>query len=236
MSVLAVTGTGTGVGKTIATAAIAALRPDVVTVLKPAQTGLRLDQPGDVDTVARLVPHVETMELVRYPDPLAPAAAARRSGIPTLGVAEVAEGIEEADADLVLLEGAGGLLVRFSDEPLLTFADLLVELAVPAVLVVEAGLGTLNHTALSLEAMAARGIECAGVVIGAWPEEPDLAMIENLADLRTLRGRPIDGVLPAGIGDLAPAGFEMVARRSLSPTFGGEFEGVRFEERMKGLL
>jgi dethiobiotin synthetase len=84
--------------------------------------------------------------------------------------------------------------------------------------------------------MAARGIECAGVVIGAWPEEPDLAMIENLADLRTLRGRPIDGVLPAGIGDLAPAGFEMVARRSLSPTFGGELEGVRFEERMKGLL
>jgi dethiobiotin synthetase len=151
-------------------------------------------------------------------------------------VAEVAEGIEEADADLVLLEGAGGLLVRFSDDPLLTFADLLVELGVPAVLVVDAGLGTLNHTALSLEAMAARGIECAGVVIGAWPEEPDLAMIENVADLRTLRERPIDGVLPAGIGDLAPPAFEMVARRSLSPAFGGEFDAVRFEERMKGLL
>ena len=54
---------------------------------------------------------------MRYPDPLAPASAARRSGIPTLGVAEVVEGIQEADADLVLLEGAGGLLVRLSDEP-----------------------------------------------------------------------------------------------------------------------
>ena len=78
MSVLGVTGTSTGVGKTIVTAAVAALCPDVVTVLKPAQTGLPLDAAGDVDEVKRLVPHVETMELVRYPDPLAPAAAARR--------------------------------------------------------------------------------------------------------------------------------------------------------------
>lgn len=234
MSVLAITGTGTEVGKTIATAAIAALCPDVVTVMKPAQTGLPLNKPGDVDVVHRLVPHVETLELVRYPDPLAPAAAARRSGIPTLTVAEVAEGIEEADADLVLIEGAGGLLVRFSDD--LTFADLLVELAAPAVLVVPAGLGTLNHTALSLEAMAARGIECRGVIIGAWPEEPDLAMIENLHDLRALRGRPVDGVLPAGIGDASPKQFEMVARHSLSPAFGGEFDADRFEGRMRGLL
>lgn len=234
MSVLAITGTGTEVGKTIATAAIAALCPDVVTVMKPAQTGLPLNKPGDVDVVHRLVPHVETLELVRYPDPLAPAAAARRSGIPTLTVAEVAEGIEEADADLVLIEGAGGLLVRFSDD--LTFADLLVELAAPAVLVVPAGLGTLNHTALSLEAMAARGIECRGVIIGAWPEEPDLAMIENLHDLRALRGRPVDGVLPAGIVDASPKQFEMVARHSLSPAFGGEFDADRFEGRMRGLL
>lgn len=234
MSVLAITGTGTEVGKTIATAAIAALCPDVVTVMKPAQTGLPLNKPGDVDVVHRLVPHVETLELVRYPDPLAPAAAARRSGIPTLTAAEVAEGIEEADADLVLLEGAGGLLVRFSDD--LTFADLLVELGVPAVLVVPAGLGTLNHTALTLEAMAARGIECKGVIIGAWPEEPDLAMIENLHDLRILRGAPVDGVLPAGIVDASPKQFEMVARHSLSPAFGGQFDADKFEERMRGLL
>lgn len=236
MSVLAVTGTGTEVGKTIATAAIAALCPDVVTVMKPAQTGLRLNQPGDVAVVQRLVPHVETLELVRYPDPLAPAAAARRSGIPTVTTAEVVEGIEEADADLVLIEGAGGLLVRFSDDPVLTFADVLVEIGAPAVVVAPAGLGTLNHTALTLEAMAARGIECAGVIIGSWPEEPDLAMIENLLDLRTLRGRPVDGVLPAGIVDASPKQFEMVARHSLSPAFGGEFDADRFEERMKGLL
>ena len=77
MSVMAVTGTGTEVGKTIVTAALAAVCPDVVTVMKPAQTGLPLDAPGDVDVIKQLVPHVETMELVRYPEPLAPATAAR---------------------------------------------------------------------------------------------------------------------------------------------------------------
>jgi dethiobiotin synthetase len=236
MSVLAITGTGTEVGKTIVTAAIAALCPDVVTVLKPAQTGLPLDAAGDVDVVKALVPHVETMELVRYPDPLAPASAARRSGIPTLGVAEVAEGIKEADADLVLLEGAGGLLVRLSDEPTVTFADMLVELQAPAVLVVTPGLGTLNHTALTLEAMQRRGIEVAGVVIGAWPREPDLASISNLHDLQLLIGGPLAGALPEGIAGLPPAAFEEVAARSLSPRFGGRFEADRFVERAKGLL
>lgn len=235
MSVLAVTGTGTDVGKTIATAAIAALCPDVVTVMKPAQTGVTLRQKGDVDVVKHLVPHVETLELVRYPEPLAPATAARRSGIPTLGVDEVAEGIEEADADLVLIEGAGGLLVRFSDEPVLTFADLLAQLNIPTVLVVHAGLGTLNHTALTLEAMASRGIECRGLIIGSWPLDFDLAMVENLHDLAQL-GAPIVGVLPAGVGKLVASAFEDAARRSLSPAFGGEFDAAKFEERMKGLL
>ena len=68
----------------------------------------------------------------------------------------------------------------------MTFADLLVELQAPVVLVTSAGLGTLNHTALTLEAMATRGLECAGVVIGAWPEEPDLADLCNVADLQRL--------------------------------------------------
>ena len=235
MNVLAVTGTGTEVGKTIVTAAIAALCPDVVTVLKPAQTGLPLDAPGDVDVVKALVPHVETLELVRYPDPLAPASAARRSGIPTLAVDEVAEGIKEADADLVLLEGAGGLLVRLSDDPVVTFADLLVALQAPAVLVTTPGLGTLNHTALTLEAMRNRGIDVAGVVIGAWPREPDLASVSNLQDLELLIGGPLAGALPAGIGELPPKAFEEVAARSLSPRFGGTFEADRFVARSKGL-
>lgn len=236
MSVLGVTGTGTEVGKTIVTAAIAALCPDVVTVLKPAQTGLPLEAPGDVDEVHRLVPHVETMELVRYPDPLAPASAARRSGIPTVSTDEVLEGIEEADADLVLIEGAGGLLVRFSDDPVVTFADLLVSAQAPAVLVTSPGLGTLNHTALTLEAMHHRGIECAGVVIGAWPAQPDLACVTNVHDLTELVGGPLAGVLPEGMGGLPPDQFAEVARAGLSPRFGGRFDADRFGQRVEELL
>ena len=218
MSVLAVTGTGTEVGKTIVTAAIAALCPDVVTVLKPAQTGLPLEAPGDVDVVHRLVPHVETMELVRYPDPLAPAAAARRSGIPTLSTEEVSEGIEEADADLVLHRRApGACWCGSATIRSLTFADVLVAAQAPTVLVTSAGLGTLNHTALTLEAMAGRGIECAGVVIGAWPTQPDLACVTNVRDLTELIGGPLSGVLPEGMGGLPPEQFAEVARAGPVP-------------------
>jgi dethiobiotin synthetase len=113
---------------------------------------------------------------------------------------------------------------------------MLVELQAPAVLVVTPGLGTLNHTALTLEAMQNRGIELAGVVIGAWPRNPDLASVSNLHDLQLLIGEPLAGVLPEDIAGLPPAAFEEVAARSLSPRFGGRFEADRFVGRVKGLL
>jgi len=70
--------------------------------------------------------------------------------------------------DLVLVEGAGGLLVRFDDTGW-TVADLALRLGAPVLLVVDPGLGTLKPPALSLEALATRGIACAGVVLGSWP-------------------------------------------------------------------
>ena len=83
VSVLVISGTGTGVGKTIVTAAIAALAQDQgrrVAVLKPVQTGLADGQPGDLADVGRLAGEITTVELARYPDPLAPETAARRAG------------------------------------------------------------------------------------------------------------------------------------------------------------
>jgi len=65
--ILVVTGTGTDVGKTVVTAAVAALAPGRVAVLKPAQTGVGPDEPGDLAEVERLVPGVTTRELARYP-------------------------------------------------------------------------------------------------------------------------------------------------------------------------
>ncbi|HVW42744.1 MAG TPA: dethiobiotin synthase [Amycolatopsis sp.] len=234
MSMLVVTGTGTGVGKTAVTAAIAALARDAgrrVAVLKPAQTGVAPDEPGDLAEVLRLAGAVTTRELVRYPDPLSPEAAARRSGLPTLGPAEIAAAATELDRthDLVLIEGAGGLLVRYGADGS-TLADVAWALGSLLLLVAEPGLGTLNATALTAEVATAHGLNLAGVVIGSWPAEPDLAMLCNVADLPVAAGAPLLGALAAGAGGLDRGRFLDQARAGLSPWFGGDFDPERFEK------
>ncbi len=75
------------------------------------------------------------------------------------------------------------------------------------IVVARAGLGTLNHTALTCEALRARGLECLGVVIGSWPDTPGLAEERNLADLPLYAGVPLLGRIPEGAGRLDPAAF-----------------------------
>jgi dethiobiotin synthetase len=96
-------------------------------------------------------------------------------------------------------------------------ADLARELDAPALVVARAGLGTLNHTALTCEALRARGIRCEGVVIGAWPAEPDLACTCNLEDLPEYTGEPLLGAMPENAATLDPGAFLAAARRSLAP-------------------
>jgi dethiobiotin synthetase len=240
MSILVVTGTGTGVGKTITTAALAALaaaRGSSVAVVKPAQTGVADGEPGDLAEVARLagLTEADTHEYARYPDPLSPAAAARMSGLPPLSLHEAAADIRKLAEShrLVLVEGAGGLLVRF-DEDGTTLADLARELGAPVLVVVDPALGTLNHTALTLESMALRGVELAGLVLGSWPqppEEPDLAMRCNIRDLETLAARPLAGAMASGAGALDAPEFLLAARAGLSPAFGGTFDAAAFRAR-----
>ncbi|MFF5990520.1 dethiobiotin synthase [Prauserella flavalba] len=228
MTVLVISGTGTGVGKTVVTAAIAALardRGDGVAVLKPAQTGVAPDQPGDLADVRRLAGDVETRELRRYPDALSPEAAARRSGLQPVTPAQAARAAGELHErhDLVLVEGAGGLLVRF-DPAGGTLADVAWSVGAAVVIVAEAGLGTLNATALTAEVATRRGLDVAGVIIGSWPSVPDLAARSNVADLPVAAGAPLLGVLPEGLGSATREEFIEEARRGLSPWFGGEFD------------
>ncbi|HET9171476.1 MAG TPA: dethiobiotin synthase [Actinospica sp.] len=237
MSILIVSGTGTEIGKTIVTAAVAALaaaRGGGVAVVKPAQTGMAPGEDGDLAVVSRLAGVRDTHEYARYPDPLSPAAAARLSGLPALSLGRVAADVRKLSEDraLVLVEGAGGLLVRYDEEGA-TLADLARELGAPVLVVADPRLGTLNHTALTLESMAARGVDLAGVVLGSWPyegsaEEPDLAMRCNLRDLETLAARPLAGALPAGAGRLDAPEFLLAARAGLGPTLGGSFDAARF--------
>ncbi|MFB9253078.1 dethiobiotin synthase [Sphaerisporangium melleum] len=232
MSVLVITGTDTGVGKTVVTAAVAALalaRGASVAVVKPAQTGVAAGEPGDLDEVIRLSGVTTTFELGRFPDPLSPAAAARAAGLPPVSLRSAAERVAELAGShrLVLVEGAGGLLVRF-DEDGATIADLARALGAPVLVVARAGLGTLNHTALTLEALAGRGLEPAGVVIGSWPGEPGLAERSNVVDLETLAARPLAGALPEGAGALGREAFAEAAHDGLGPLLGGGFDPSRF--------
>ncbi len=234
MSVLIVTGTDTGVGKTVVTAAVAALaaaRGSSVAVVKPAQTGVAPGEAGDLQEVRRLAGVTDLHEGARFPDPLSPAAAARVAGLPPVQLPQAVGLIDELahSRDLVLVEGAGGLLVRFDDEGN-TIADLARWLGAAVVVAVRPDLGTLNHTALTLEAMAHRGVQLAGLVIGSWPAEPDLAQRCNLRDLETLAARPLAGALPAGAGALDAPEFLLAARAGLSPAFGGVFDAGTFRE------
>lgn len=236
MSVLVVTGTGTGVGKTVVTAALAALavaRGSSLSVVKPAQTGVGAGEPGDLADVRRLaalpVDEANLHEYARFPDPLSPAAAARHADLPPLDLALAAERIAALaqTSRLVLVEGAGGLLVRYDEEGA-TIADLARRLAAPVLVVTRAGLGTLNDTALTLEALAHRGLDLAGVVIGAWPAAPGLAERSNVRDLETLAARPLGGALADGSGALEPAEFLAAAAAGLAPAYGGEFDPAGF--------
>ncbi|MFL6111306.1 MAG: dethiobiotin synthase [Catenulispora sp.] len=234
MSIVVVTGTNTDVGKTIVTAAVATLaatRGTSVAVVKPAQTGVRPGEPGDLATVQRLAGISDLHEYTRYPDPLSPAAAARRSGIPPLDFDDTVRRIRELAGTrrLVLVEGAGGLLVR-TDEDGSTLADLAHALRAPVLLVAHPNLGTLNIAALTLEAMAARGLEPAGIVLGSWPADPDLAMRSNIRDLETIGARPLAGALPAGAGALSAPEFLLAARAGLAPALGGTFDPAEFRQ------
>ncbi|WP_441247716.1 dethiobiotin synthase [Kitasatospora sp. McL0602] len=235
MTVLFVTGTGTEVGKTVVTAAVAALATGPVAVLKPGQTGVAPGEAGDVAEIRRLTGReLTTVELARYPEPLAPDTAAARAGMPTVAPDQVATAVAELAArhDLVLVEGAGGLLVRY-DAAGRTLADMAlatVALGVPVsvLLVATAGLGTLNTTALTAEALRHRGLPLHGVVVGSWPQHPGLADRCNLTDLPSVAGAPLLGALPHGAAASGGPQFRAVARSGLAPALGGDWDVTRF--------
>ncbi|MEU5591414.1 dethiobiotin synthase [Streptomyces sp. NPDC020298] len=235
MPVLVITGTGTEVGKTVTTAAVAAAAVAAgrsVAVLKAAQTGVRPEERGDADEVARLAGAVTTAELARYPEPLAPGTAARRAGMAPVHPHEVAEAAAKlaTEHDLVLVEGAGGLLVRF-DAAGGTLADAARLLKAPVLVVASAGLGTLNTTELTARELRSREIELLGVVIGSWPGSPDLACRCNLADLPEVAGVPLLGALPAGAGALPPEEFCAMAPGWLAPRLAGTWDAEAFRVR-----
>lgn len=199
MTVLVVTGTDTGVGKTVATAALACHARQTgidVAVCKPVQTGTATGD-DDLLEVARLSGLTELAGLARYSRPLAPRAAAEldRASLPTRDeVLRFVRGVDRPGR-LTLVEGAGGLLVELADDGA-TLRDLAIGLDAAVLVVVTAALGTLNHTALTLESLATHKLSCAGLVIGCWPAGPGEAETSNRCALGALA--PVRAALPAG--------------------------------------
>jgi dethiobiotin synthase len=227
--ILVVTGTSTDVGKTVATAALVARARSrgaaSIAVVKPAQTGAAADEPADLAQVQRLAGPVGAIECVRYPEPLAPDVAARRAGALPLERGEVAAAVAAAAAanDVTIVEGAGGVLVRLADTggdagPL-TILDIAADAGAPVVVVCSPSLGTLNHTELTVGAIRARGLDPAGLIVGSFPADPDLATACNVEDLPRVTGVPVIGTLPEGVGDLTRDEFAQRAPSWFDPAW-----------------
>jgi dethiobiotin synthetase len=201
---LFVTGTDTGVGKTVVAATIARLMTaggHRVGVLKPVATGVA-DGRGDdaralMDAIGGDVPQEWVVPIV-FEKPLAPPVAARRSGA-RLEWGRLLDGVGRAldgwaaRAEVMVVEGVGGLLCPLAEGK--TVADLAIALDYPLVIVARRGLGTLNHTLLTVEAARWRGLRVAGVVLnGSEPTADPEAEATNPAEL----ARHLDGVAVLG--------------------------------------
>jgi dethiobiotin synthetase len=222
-----VTGTDTGVGKTVLAAAICAAlaaRGERVAALKPVITGLD-EEPGewppDHELLAASASADQTPDDVAlYPfgPPASPHLAAELGGASIEPAAIVAAARQAArGADALVVEGVGGLLVPLT--PAYLVRDLAAELALPVVIAARPGLGTINHTLLTLEAARGAGLAVAGVVLTPWPEQPSAVEHSNLATLAELAGALLSTLPPTAprASALARAGAELPLERWLAP-------------------
>lgn len=163
MTDLFVCGTDTACGKTVVTAALAlVLGPADVTVVKPVQTG---SPPDDDAAWVASVAGCRTEVWARYREPLAPAVCAEREQRP-LDVDDLVRRTLSVRAPHRVAEAAGGLLAPLTRDT--TMADLAAAIGWPVVVAARAGLGTLNHTALTVEACARRRIDVVGIVVSGY--------------------------------------------------------------------
>ncbi len=205
---LFVTGTDTEVGKTVIAGGIARVLKDKgqeVGVFKPVASGCRSDRGGlvshDAEFLAHCADSAETLDQicpVRFREPLAPEVAVQRGAEPIeLEVIRTYYNRLAAGKEVMIVEGIGGLLVPLSQE--LLVADLAGQMDLPLLIVANPGLGTINHTLLSIEAARARGLRVAGIVINSYvadtasvAEETNPAAIERASGVKVLAIVPRD--------------------------------------------
>lgn len=199
-----ITGTDTGVGKTIVAATLALLlrmKGVNVGVMKPVTSGCREEDGGLVSDDALLLCQAAGVScsddvapyLLR--EPLAPAEAAKIDGV-KIDFARIRESYDRLAAvhDVVIVEGAGGLMVPLAGG--LLVADLVRALGLSLLVVARPGLGTINHTVLTCFAAQQMGLGVAGVIVNNFPDTPGLAERSATHHIGSLCGAPVLGVWP----------------------------------------
>lgn len=211
---LFVTGTDTEVGKTVISAAIAswfARRGLRVGVSKPLASGCVKRREGlvseDAEFLAAAADSAHPLDIicpVRYAEPLAPAIAAERADEPVDWPAiERSLNLITRDSDVLIVEGVGGIRVPL--DPRATTLDLAVALALPVIVVARAGLGTINHTLLTVDSLRHAGLKVAGVVINAYPaEKASIAEESNPRAIEKWGKVPVLAVVPKADTPLRP--------------------------------
>ena len=202
---LFITGTDTGVGKTVVAAALAAsLRADGVNVgvMKPVATGCVRRREGlvseDAEFLAKAADAPEPLEEIapiRLAEPLAPTVAAARAGIPLdlVPMWRAWDRLRKAH-DVMLVEGIGGALCPVT--PTQCVADLAQRFHLPVLVVARPALGTINHTAMTVEVLRARGLEVAGIVVNRYQHDTDdVAQLTNPDEIQRVTGAPVLGLV-----------------------------------------
>ncbi len=200
-----ITGTDTGVGKTVAAAVLARLlsvRGVNVGVMKPVTSGCSEMDGRLVSDDAELLAWGAGLTSVEQDNapyllraPLAPSQAASREGI-RIDFGRIRESYQRLAEhhDFVIVEGSGGLMVPLAGGMLI--ADLIIALNLPALVVTRPNLGTINHTLLTTFAAKQMGITVSGVIINSYPAEPDDVEAYAPHLLGSLAGAPILGIFP----------------------------------------
>jgi len=217
---LFITGTDTGVGKTVLSASLLAAiaaSGEQVRAFKPVVTGIEETPsegsawPADHALLASAA-GMSSSEVAAYlyPTPASPHLAARLAGEQVDPDRLVEHAQSSGDGATLIVEGVGGLLVPLSDE--YSVRDLALALGLPIVIAARPGLGTISHSLLTLEAARAVGLRVVAVVLTPWPAAPSVLEASNRATIARLGGVEVctlSELAGPGIGELARAGAEL---------------------------
>ena len=196
------TGTETGVGKTVVTASLASCLIEngiKVTPIKPFQTGVETGAVTDIEFIYSVLDIPFDIERVcpyRLQKPLSPFYASKFEKI-HFEPSDIKKTVEQSMdvSSINLIEGAGGFNVPITRNYFMS--DFAKDLDLKIIIVARPGLGTVNHTLLTIDKAVACGLDVLGIVISNYPQNPDLAESTNISQLREMPGIEILGILPA---------------------------------------